>query len=272
VGVPKNEFKCLCPDGMHISSNGFDCLCPDEQKPSANNTCDDKENDCHDGSDEKNCGIKNQTQIVCKDEEFRCTSTGSCISLQRRCDSENDCPDASDETNCNRNTTCDPWMFPCGDGKCIYKTWTCGKLAFAVHQHVQVLNALLLLLFQTANLIVLTRVTKRIASPQPPTPPARRRQLTSIAPSVRIGHSSVPTTNASLTGGSVTQRMIAVTTATREVAIEVIIQRSLRQRKCQSLSDADNMTSSAILAFVFRGVMFATALPIVEEVSCRSLC
>jgi hypothetical protein len=33
--------------------------------------------------------------------------------------------DASDETNCNRNTTCDPWMFSCGDGKCIYKTWTC---------------------------------------------------------------------------------------------------------------------------------------------------
>lgn len=39
--------------------------------------------------------------------------------------SDNDCPDASDETNCNRNTTCDPWMFSCGDGKCIYKTWAC---------------------------------------------------------------------------------------------------------------------------------------------------
>lgn len=87
----------------------------------------DKENDCRDGSDEKNCGLKNQTEITCKDEEFRCASTGACIPLQWRCDSDNDCPDASDETNCNRNTSCDPWMFSCGDGKCIYKTWTCGE-------------------------------------------------------------------------------------------------------------------------------------------------
>lgn len=238
VGAPKNTFKCLCPDGMHLSSNGNDCLCPDDNKPFANNscaqsantcapgffscvnklcvpmtyrcdgeddcgdksdeigcssnkpacpphmftcisdqqcipeyfvcdyekdcndgsdelackatrckenefTCDnkrciskkwvcDKENDCRDGSDEKSCGLKNQTQITCKEEEFRCASTGACIPLQWRCDSDNDCPDASDETNCNRNTTCDPWMFSCGDGKCIYKTWTCGTFVISL--------------------------------------------------------------------------------------------------------------------------------------------
>lgn len=34
--------------------------------------------------------------------------------------------DGSDEENCE-NKQCEPWMFACGDGRCIYNTWKCGN-------------------------------------------------------------------------------------------------------------------------------------------------
>lgn len=124
------DYEKDCNDGSdEISCKPTKCkdnefTCENKRCISKKWVCD-KENDCRDGSDEKNCGLKNQTQITCKEDEFRCASTGACIPIQWRCDSDNDCPDASDEKDCNKNTTCDPWMFSCGDGKCIYKTWTC---------------------------------------------------------------------------------------------------------------------------------------------------
>lgn len=65
--------------------------CKDNEFTCANKRCIskkwvcDKENDCRDGSDERDCGLKNQTQITCKEEEFRCLSTGACIPIQWRC-------------------------------------------------------------------------------------------------------------------------------------------------------------------------------------------
>lgn len=44
-----------------------------------------------DGSDEKNCGIKNSTTIICKEDEFKCASNGMCIPSQWRCDLDSDC-------------------------------------------------------------------------------------------------------------------------------------------------------------------------------------
>lgn len=38
---------------------------------------------------------------------------------------EQDCSDHSDEEKCE-NKECEPWMFTCGDGRCIYSTWKCG--------------------------------------------------------------------------------------------------------------------------------------------------
>nr|XP_054929395.1 sortilin-related receptor-like isoform X7 [Dermacentor andersoni] len=55
--------------------------------------CDD-EDDCNDGSDEKNC-VKQ-----CPPTHFQCESDKSCIKRLFRCDGDVDCEDASDEKNC----------------------------------------------------------------------------------------------------------------------------------------------------------------------------
>ena len=64
------------------------------------------------------------SSIPCKEDEFQCHSTKTCIPNQWRCDSDFDCHDKSDEAYC-KNMTCAEWMFTCGDGRCIYKTWRC---------------------------------------------------------------------------------------------------------------------------------------------------
>lgn len=55
--------------------------------------CDD-EDDCNDGSDEKNC-VKQ-----CPPTHFQCESDKTCIKRIFRCDGDVDCEDASDEKNC----------------------------------------------------------------------------------------------------------------------------------------------------------------------------
>lgn len=77
-----------------------------------------------DGSDELNC--KKEQTIACKKDEFSCKNNHQCIPQSWVCDNENDCTDDSDEDAC-MNKDCEPWMFKCGDGRCVYSTWRCGK-------------------------------------------------------------------------------------------------------------------------------------------------
>ncbi|KAJ8922708.1 hypothetical protein NQ315_007743 [Exocentrus adspersus] len=141
VGMPKNKFACLCPDGL-ISKNG-ECLCPGDAKPLANLTCPqvdkscsaehfgcesglcipkgwkcDGEDDCGDNSDEEKCGKE-----TCPVSFFVC-GDGKCVPSYWRCDYDKDCADGSDENNCPRQN-CTGSQFACENGRCISSKWRC---------------------------------------------------------------------------------------------------------------------------------------------------
>lgn len=100
VGMPKNKYACLCPDGL-IPKNDK-CLCPGDIEPLANLTC---------PSVGKSCST----------EHFGCGNS-LCIPKGWKCDGEDDCGDNSDEAHCGTET-CPPTFFVCGDGKCLPHYW-----------------------------------------------------------------------------------------------------------------------------------------------------
>ncbi|OXA57734.1 Low-density lipoprotein receptor-related protein 8 [Folsomia candida] len=61
-------------------------------------------NDCADGSDERDCPCPDPV-----DDWTRCDD-GTCVLKEYWCDEHgiHDCPDKSDETNCSRTTTAEP--------------------------------------------------------------------------------------------------------------------------------------------------------------------
>ncbi|XP_056009495.1 basement membrane-specific heparan sulfate proteoglycan core protein-like isoform X3 [Ostrea edulis] len=78
----------------------------------------DSQDDCFDGSDEKNCPV-----TVCREDEFRCSDNRQCIPLAFRCNLQRDCVDGSDEERCAKTCTTDE--FQCSDGACISQTYRC---------------------------------------------------------------------------------------------------------------------------------------------------
>lgn len=101
VGLPKNKFACLCPDGLEMKDGK--CLCPGGREPWANMTCPMVGN---------TCGV----------DYFTCKN-GVCVPKGWRCDGENDCGDGSDETLCDQ-ATCAPNQFSCADrSKCLPSHW-----------------------------------------------------------------------------------------------------------------------------------------------------
>ncbi|CAL4166007.1 unnamed protein product, partial [Meganyctiphanes norvegica] len=91
----------------------------------------DGDEDCSDGSDEKDCFNNLQSDPECSFGEFMCLDgSHRCIRKSWRCDGENDCSDSSDEKNCHSNKVfyagCPSGMFMCQDSeRCISGSWRC---------------------------------------------------------------------------------------------------------------------------------------------------
>ena len=87
-GVVFNFPGYTCSDGEFHCDNGK-CI-------KSSLTCN-GDNNCVDGSDERNC--------QCLTVQFKCEGSGKCISTRQVCDDVMDCQDGSDESNCGKSVT-----------------------------------------------------------------------------------------------------------------------------------------------------------------------
>ncbi|XP_055493679.1 LOW QUALITY PROTEIN: low-density lipoprotein receptor-related protein 2a [Leucoraja erinacea] len=138
--TPNLQRVCGCPYGMKRDSNNLNCVEDPSSEVStqqcaifsftcANGKCVpdynhcDGVNDCHDNSDEANCGTLNTT---CSSAAFTC-SNHQCIPIFWRCDGQKDCFDASDEQECPTSSpaSCSANYFTCTNSYCIPTRWVC---------------------------------------------------------------------------------------------------------------------------------------------------
>ena len=80
------------------------------------------EEDCPNGSDEKNCKLCESFEFVCETDYY---TTDYCIPKHLLCDGDIDCPYGDDEANC---TECKLGSFLCNDGICINSTKKCNDI------------------------------------------------------------------------------------------------------------------------------------------------
>lgn len=92
-------------------------MCQPNQFQCANRRCIlktwvcDSENDCDDGSDERNCGQADSSRL-CLPVEFACKSGGQCIPKSYHCDGQTDCMDGSDEMSCGKGKVMENTIAP----------------------------------------------------------------------------------------------------------------------------------------------------------------
>ncbi|KAI2660889.1 Low-density lipoprotein receptor-related protein 2 [Labeo rohita] len=136
--APYSQRVCGCPYGMKLEANQQTCVDDPSNEPPTlqcgsnsfsctNGKCVpqsyqcDGVDDCHDNSDEANCGANNNT---CSPIAFTCANQ-RCVPRSWHCDGHNDCFDGSDERDCPTQTpgTCQADQFSCANHYCIPRTW-----------------------------------------------------------------------------------------------------------------------------------------------------
>ncbi|KAF6197627.1 hypothetical protein GE061_008593, partial [Apolygus lucorum] len=110
-----SENRCLVTDFK--CDNGV-CV-------SAKYRCD-GENDCRDGSDEKDC------ELVCSQDQFYCASSSLCLPKSVVCNGKIDCYGGADEVSCGSNSTgfqfnstCSEGFLCVSSGECLDKSKEC---------------------------------------------------------------------------------------------------------------------------------------------------